>query len=119
MIPEVIEASKAYYADKIGNNLAAKVEEMDEGIKKAFIADILQLVGVSAVTIIVLIYIISEIVNTMPTPTNTKLNETTTGIIDITSSSFSLGGVALIVIVAGAILFYVSRFGQGEQGGMR
>lgn len=116
-----ISAAQSLYAAKIGDQLEEKVEEMDDGLQKAYIAGIMQLVGTTAVTIIVLLYIISAIVETMPTPTNEKLNQTTTTVIDTTSSSMNLGTVALIVIVAGAILFYVRGFGGGNDGygGMR
>lgn len=113
--------AKELYNEKIGNTVEDKLEQMDEGPLKASIAGIMQLVGVTAVTIIVLLYVISEIFNVMPTPTNEKLNETSTTVMNTTASAFNLGTVALIIIVAGAILYYVSRFGgsSGGQGGAR
>lgn len=97
----------------------AKVDDMDDGITKTAITDIIQLVGIAAVTIVIMIYIISQITDTMPEPTDTDLSNTTDTTISTFGSTMELATVALIIIVAGAILFYVRDFGGGNQGGMR
>jgi uncharacterized membrane protein len=119
MFENVIPAAKDLYAEKVGNQLESKLDGMDDGLQKAFIAGIMQMVGVAAVTIVVLIFVISAIFDAMPTPSNADLANTSTTVIETTSSAFNLGTVALIIIVAGAILYYVSRFGQGGTGGAR
>lgn len=119
MFENVIPAAKDLYAEKVGNQLKSKLEQMEDGPLKACIAGVMQLVGVSAVTIVVLIFVISAIFDAMPTPSNANLANTSTTVIETTSSAFNLGTVALIIIVAGAILYYVGRFGQGGTGGAR
>jgi hypothetical protein len=113
------ELAQALYNEKIGNTLDDKLEQMEDGPLKACITGVMQLVGVSAVTIVVLIFVISAIFDAMPTPSNADLANTSTTVIETTSSAFNLGTVALIIIVAGAILYYVGRFGQGGTGGAR
>jgi hypothetical protein len=117
MYAGIKEAAKSKYDDMLGARMAKQVAAMPEGKRRAFIAAVVQMVGVAAVTIIVMIFIISEIITVMPAPSDSGLANATAGIISIVGSSFTLAGVALVVIIAGAILFYVGNFGRDS--GMR
>ena len=71
-----------------------------------------------AVTLLVGIYIFAQISNTMPTPENPELANSTETVVSTTGSAFTLGATAIIVMVASVILGLVGGFG-GRRGGRR
>jgi|GEM_PF-6559310 uncharacterized membrane protein len=68
-------------------------------------------IATGAVTLIIAIYVFSQIVDVMPTPTNSDLANSTNTTIKTAGSAFNLGAVALIVLVAAMILALVAGFG--------
>lgn len=82
------------------------------GINQAF-----NMVVTAAVTLIVGIFVFSQISDTMPTPANNDLANATDTVESTTGDAFTLGAVAIIVLVASVILGLVSRF--GGNGGRR
>jgi len=67
----------------------------------------------AAVTLIVGIFVFAEISNSMPTPDNNQLANATDTVESTTGNAFTLGAVAIIVLVASVILALVSGFGNG------
>lgn len=63
-----------------------------------------------AVTLIVAIYIVAQISDVMPTPANADLASATNTTLSTAGSAFTLGAVALIVLVAAVILGLVGGF---------
>lgn len=78
-----------------------------------------QLVVVGS-TLIVGVIVYSKIQSSTPAPENSDLNNSSQSVTDTVASSFELGSVLPIVLVAGAILFYLRGFGgMGGGGGGR
>lgn len=74
----------------------------------------------AAVTLIVGIYVFSQIASTMPTPENAALANATDTVKSTTGDAFTLGAVAVIVLVAALILSLIgSGFGGGGGGRRR
>ena len=65
----------------------------------------------AAVTLIIGIYIFAEISDTMPTPDNSELANASDTVQSTTGSAFTLGAVAIIVLVASVILGLIGGFG--------
>ncbi|GAA0304008.1 hypothetical protein [Halarchaeum salinum] len=65
----------------------------------------------ASVTLIIGIYIFAQISSTMPTPENNQLANATSTVTSTTGSAFTLGAVAVIVLVASVILGLVGGFG--------
>jgi hypothetical protein len=72
----------------------------------------------ASVTLIVGIYVFAQISNTMPTPENESLANATSTVKSTTGQAFTLGAVAVIVLVASVILGLVGGFG-GRRGARR
>lgn len=70
----------------------------------------------AAVTLIIGIYVFAQISSTMPTPQNNQLANATSTVKSTTGSAFTLGAVAIIVLVASLILMLVGGFGMGNGG---
>lgn len=85
---------------------------------EAAITSTFNAVVAAAVTLIVGIYVFSQISDTMPTPENQDLANATETVESTTGDAFTLGAVAVIVLVAALILSLIgSGFGNG--GGRR
>lgn len=65
----------------------------------------------AAVTLIIGIYVFAQISGTMPKPDNAQLANATSTVKSTTGSAFTLGAVAIIVLVASVILGLVGGFG--------
>ncbi|RYJ15016.1 hypothetical protein ELS19_14365 [Halogeometricum borinquense] len=70
----------------------------------------------AAVTLIVGIYVFAQISSTMPTPSNPELANSTNTVKSTTGNAFTLGSVAIIVLVASVILGLVGGFGGRGRG---
>lgn len=70
----------------------------------------------AAVTLIIGIYVFAQISNTMPTPENAELANATNTVESTTGDAFTLGAVAIIVLVASVILGLVGGFGGRGRG---
>lgn len=82
----------------------------------ALVSATFRMIAVGAVTLIIAIYIVAQISDVMPTPGNDELAEATNTTVDTTGSAFTLGAVALIVLVAALILNLIGGIGgNGEQ----
>jgi hypothetical protein len=86
----------------------------DEGRVEAAMTGTFNAVVAAAVTLIVGIYVFSQISSTMPTPENSELANATETVKSTTGNAFTLGAVAVIVLVAALIL---SLIGSGFGGG--
>lgn len=67
-------------------------------------------------TLVIGIYVISSIIDGTPDPTNTDLNNSQQNVVDTLSSAMDLGAVLPIVVIAVAILGFLTLLGSG---GMR
>lgn len=103
---------------------AAPVREaIDDNVESAVVRQMAQgavttLVVVGA-TLIVGIIVYSKIQESTPAPENSDLNNSSQSVTDTVASSFDLGSVLPIVIIAGAILFFLRGFGGGGMPGGR
>ncbi|QIB75724.1 hypothetical protein GL213_14440 [Halogeometricum borinquense] len=70
----------------------------------------------ASVTLIVGIYVFAQISSTMPTPSNPELANATSTVKGTTGNAFTLGAVAVIVLVASVILGLVGGFGGRGRG---
>lgn len=70
----------------------------------------------ASVTLIVGIYVFAQISSTMPTPSNNELANATSTVKATTGNAFTLGAVAIIVLVASVILGLVGGFGGRGRG---
>jgi len=70
----------------------------------------------AAVTLIVGIYVFAQIGNTMPAPENPELANASDTVMSTTGNAFTLGAVAIIVLVASVILGLVGGFGGRGRG---
>lgn len=95
-----------------------EVTEDDSRIK-AGITGTFNMVVAAAVTLIVGIYVFSQISSTMPTPQNAELANATSTVKSTTGNAFTLGAVAVIVLVAALILSLIGSGFGGGGGGMR
>jgi hypothetical protein len=97
---------------------------IDDNVENDWVASqasdsVTQLVVVGA-TLIVGVIVYSKIESSTPAPENSDLNNSSKSVTDTVASSFELGSVLPIVLVAGAILFYLRGFGgMGGGGGRR
>lgn len=90
----------------------------DETRIEAAITGTFNAVVAAAVTLIVGLYVFSQISSTMPTPENTELANATDTVKSTTGDAFTLGAVAVIVLVASLILSMIGG-GFGGSGGRR
>jgi hypothetical protein len=65
-----------------------------------------------AATLIVGIYVFAQISSTMPSPSNTELANATETVKSTTGNAFTLGAVAILVLVAAVILSLIGGFGR-------
>ena len=77
-----------------------------------------QLVVVGA-TLLIGVVVLAQISGAMPDVSTTDFDGTMGEINDILVSSFELGAILPLVIIAGALLFFVMRFGSMGNGGRR
>jgi len=70
----------------------------------------------AAVTLIVGIYVFAQISSTMPTPENSELAQATNTTTATTGNAFTLGAVAILVMVASVILGLIGGFGRTSRG---
>lgn len=68
-------------------------------------------------TLIIGIVVYSRIETSTPDPSNSQLNSTQQSVTDTVADSFDLGALLPLVIIAGAVLFYVRGFGNSGGGG--
>lgn len=68
----------------------------------------------AAATLIVGIYVFAQISSTMPTPSNTELANATSTVKSTTGQAFTLGAVAVLVLVAAVILSLIGGFGRAS-----
>ncbi len=67
---------------------------------------------VVAITLLIGIYVFSEVETTMPDPTNDALNETTSSVVGNVASGFDLMSIIPIVLGATVILGLIINFGN-------
>lgn len=105
----------------VAGKLPADLETTEETTRvRAAINGTFMAVVSGAVTLLIGIYVFSQISSTMPNPSNSALNKSTNTVLSTTGSAFQLGAVAIIVLVAVLILSLVSGgFGGGNEGGRR
>lgn len=71
-----------------------------------------------ASTLLIGLYLFDEIIGVMPTPEQEGLANATNTTIATTGQAFTLGGVALVVLMASVMLVLISGgFGGGGRGG--
>jgi len=68
--------------------------------------------AVAAVTLIVVVFVVGQIDESMSMDSESEFYESYETVISTTGSAFDLAAVALIVLVASVILWYVSGFGS-------
>lgn len=103
-----------------GNHIRSRTASQPSagGIRMRAAGSIQQVVVV-AVTLFIGIFVVAQISEAMPSlGADNAFNGTMSNVGDIINSSFVLAGVVPIVIIAGALLFYVRNF-QGGSGGRR
>ncbi len=83
---------------------------------RAGISATFRTVGVAAVTLVVIAFIVSEIDTTMPDPENSDLHNATNDTISTTGDALSLGAVAIIIMIAVLMLRLISGIGGGGGG---
>lgn len=99
----------------IGKTFKEKHRQAMEGSERAQSRSVTQLVTVGA-TLLIGIVVMAQITDAMP-DTNV-FNGSFDTVVNTLGSAFSLGAILPLVIVAGAVLFYVRTFG-GSGGGRR
>lgn len=97
--------------------LSEWVEETDNSLVSANRAQAqgaVNMLVVVGATLIVGIVVYAQIESATPSPDNTDLSNAQQSVTDTIASSFDLASVLPIVIIAGAILFFLRGFGGGN-----
>jgi len=115
-VGESMSLSRMFAESKLPNWITGATTSENRYV--AGIADTFTGMVAAAVTLIVGIYVFSQISSTMPTPQNSDLKNATDTVKSTTGNAFTLGAVAIIVLVAVVILALISS-GFGGGGDMR
>ena len=89
------------------------IEAMPEGKLKNTLAGTVQELGVVAVTLFIIIYIIAEITEVIPDLSNSSFNETLTTVETTTGAALAFMAVAMIIAVASVMLGLLGGFNRG------
>jgi hypothetical protein len=101
----------------IGEPIREKLGPREHGMANRAQADIVNTLVVVGATLLIGIVVFSQIQSSTPAPENEQLNNTSQSVLSTVASSFDLGSILPIVIIAGAILAYLSGFGSMGGGG--
>lgn len=107
---EVGRYQGAQTAEAVVEPKAEALRGEDPGVVRNAIADGFQALAVAAVTLAVTLFVTGMVFDTMPS--NGAFSNESTEVENMTGDAFVLGGVALIIMVAGIILWLVGGFGQ-------
>ena len=101
-------------AEKVGKRKAQDYTidvDDDANFVTASAAGAFNTLAVAAVTLIVVVFVVGQIDDAMSMDEEAEFYESYETVIGTTGSAFDLAAVALIVLVASVILWYVSGFG--------
>lgn len=113
---ELLQEHNAVVAEGLKEQYQLERTE-DETVVDAAISATFNMVVAAAVTLIIGIYVFSQISSTMPKPENNDLANASDTVKSTTGDAFALGAVAIIVLVAVLILGLIgSGFGNGGGG---
>lgn len=110
---EALQISAEFFAP-----LSERVEQHEFGsaTRAQAAQNSVNMLVVVGATLIVGVVVYAQIESATPSPDNTDLADAQDSVTDTIASSFDLASVLPIVIIAGAILFFLRGFGGGSMG---